>query len=487
MDKNNNPSDSDTNLAVLDYMQIMDVADASRRMQKAVETQLSLDEQKSEIRKHLKETYAAMGENVSDTQLDNAIEKFFSQNYEFKEPNKTLEYRLAELYVARGKIARDVGVPLVAAGVIIGGGYAAVTTVNAARERHREAAVETGAETAYHTRTSLYERLAALTSSPIREELPQTEHHELTTLISTSTGRLQKLDDEFFKQYCIDGQTRDTITRDNYNVLAPTLTYVEQEIAGITRDVQTGEGIIDYQKQLTGMTPALEAIVGDIRNSHPPKPWLKETEKRYAAGKIHIANRDLKAVTDDIRQLQELLSKINEYGIIVTELDQRYAAVRALAKEQGAVRTAEQFYQDARDSLDAINFDNAQKQLKGMVLLEEVLGQDYTLTITGGKWRFLNDNNSIRNYYVLVKAVSPEGHVYQKSIRNEETGDIETVNEWGEHVPEEVYEMVKADKMDNGIINNSTFGKKKKGYVTEEVTMTYHGRPLQRTGQITRW
>ncbi|HSP26063.1 MAG TPA: DUF6384 family protein, partial [Saliniramus sp.] len=65
--------------------------------------------------------------------------------------------------------------------------------------------------------------------------------------------------------------------------------------------------------------------------------------------------------------------------------------------------------------------------------------------------------------------------------RNEETGRTETVTTFGVRVPEAVYDAVRRDKSDDGIIQDEIVGEKPRGALEPVYTMPVMG------GMITRW
>ena len=108
------------------------------------------------------------------------------------------------------------------------------------------------------------------------------------------------------------------------------------------------------------------------------------------------------------------------------------------------------------------------------------LGAEYEIVIFGGAWRRHEDIPGGRNHYLLVQAIDAVGNRLPMSIRNEETGRTREVTEWGERVPQEVYDRVAADKEDNGIIDDDDFGFKRRGFLSAE-------RNYEDLGQITEW
>src|SRR5690606_18748422 len=113
--------------------------------------------------------------------------------------------------------------------------------------------------------------------------------------------------------------------------------------------------------------------------------------------------------------------------------------------------------------------------------LRETVAQEYTLTIvsrpgeTSGVWRRPPRNAQARNYYLVVEAVAPDGRKLSLPIANEETGATEVVTKFAVRVPQATFEAVAADKRDDGIIQKSRFGTKKRGALTPEYEMPFEG------------
>ncbi len=83
-------------------------------------------------------------------------------------------------------------------------------------------------------------------------------------------------------------------------------------------------------------------------------------------------------------------------------------------------------------------------------------------------------------HYLIVQAVADDGRKIKVKIRNEESGVIEAVDEWGEHVARDVYERVGRDFAQDRVIDDNVFGHKRRGFLEPE-------RLIESSGQITRW
>lgn len=98
------------------------------------------------------------------------------------------------------------------------------------------------------------------------------------------------------------------------------------------------------------------------------------------------------------------------------------------------------------------------------------------------------DGKRLSGYYVIVEARDASGRSFTRSIRNTETDHLDRVTRWAERVPQVVYDRIKADKKSDGVLNETLFAVKQRGYQGEEIKLVGpDGAPLSRLGQITQW
>ncbi|HSC16803.1 MAG TPA: DUF6384 family protein, partial [Gammaproteobacteria bacterium] len=85
------------------------------------------------------------------------------------------------------------------------------------------------------------------------------------------------------------------------------------------------------------------------------------------------------------------------------------------------------------------------------------------------------------NYYIVVEAIAPNGATLALPITSEEDRRTRRVDKWGLRVDEATYERVRADKQDDGIIQNDLVGRKRRGVLDREYTVPTTG------AAITEW
>ncbi len=102
-----------------ELLRIMDVATALRQQREKAAVQLDLEQTKAALQKRLRATADTMGDAVSDAEIDAAIDRYFGQLYEFKDPPPGLQRFLAHLFVRRGLVLTV----LLLAGLLTFSGY----------------------------------------------------------------------------------------------------------------------------------------------------------------------------------------------------------------------------------------------------------------------------------------------------------------------------------------------------------------------------
>jgi len=101
--------------------------------------------------------------------------------------------------------------------------------------------------------------------------------------------------------------------------------------------------------------------------------------------------------------------------------------------------------------------------------------------IPTGVERIPEANPDTQNYYIVVEAIDPDGNVLQRDIISEENSAAQRVDKWGQRVSETIYDAVRRDKMEDGIVQKGVLGEKRRG----ELDIKW--RSGVRDGAITSW
>ena len=193
----------------------------------------------------------------------------------------------------------------------------------------------------------------------------------------------------------------------------------------------------------------------------------------YQYGIVAPAQRSAEAARIELAQT---LPKSLQAAYDETLRESRIDAARA---------RADQLFGDGRAALAAKDAAAAKAAIAGLDKLRNELVQTYQLRIVqdgdSGVWRVPDVNPNARNYYLIVEAVASNGAALTMPVINEEDGRVYNVAAWGIRVPEEVFQEVRDDKEDDGIIQNRVIAEKRRGELEPRYRVDVLG------GTITSW
>ncbi len=172
-----------------------------------------------------------------------------------------------------------------------------------------------------------------------------------------------------------------------------------------------------------------------------------------------------------------------------------HAAIVALAKEPEATTQADGLRREAEAAHGLADGKGTQAAATKLAELRATLEEECELRIVSrpgersGIDAYYEDvgGKRVSGYYVIVEAVTGNGTVLRRSVRDAEDGRVRSVRKWGEQVPKAVYDRIAADKRADGVVDENVFARKRRGFLSDEVTLLNEGKtaPLTRGRQIT--
>lgn len=234
-------------------------------------------------------------------------------------------------------------------------------------------------------------------------------------------------------------------------------------------------GLASAERQLEEVAATLAPLADEASRDDLTRAAIDELRRRatFVDGDLGVASNEISEAGAVVERHARLLA-------LEPEIAGLHAAVLAEAVEDLALERAATLRRSADAQLAARDADGLEETVLSYRQLQRQVGAEYEIVIVGGFWRDHTELPNVRNYYVRVQAHAPDGTRVPMVIRNEEYGITSEVTEWAERVPQDVYERVRADKQDNGIIDDDDFGFKRRGFVTAE-------RNYEDLGQITEW
>jgi hypothetical protein len=187
------------------------------------------------------------------------------------------------------------------------------------------------------------------------------------------------------------------------------------------------------------------------------------------------------------RELAEERARIELSETIPTELDRLQSEVTSLAKVDEAKSLAAELVSEGQAAAREGNGARARAAVSRLNDLLETLRQTYELRVISrpgepsGIWRVPDANPNASNYYLIVEAIDESGKTVPVTIVSEEDQTSRRVEKWGVRVDESVFNRFRADKQDDGIIQDSLVGLKHRGELDPEYRIRTAG------GTITEW
>ena len=227
--------------------------------------------------------------------------------------------------------------------------------------------------------------------------------------------------------------------------------------------------------QLSAVGEAIGPIAREAAREDLARPDLDRLRERTGA-----VEGDLELARAGIDRADAALERHTRLGALEADVARLHAAVLAEAAEDLVRERAGDLAREAESRVvarDVTGLDDAARRYRDLL---DAVSTEYRIVVTGGAWRYPGNARDVRNHYLLVQALGTDGEPVPVTIRSEEDGETRRVRQWGERVPQEVYDRVAADRADNGIIDDEEFGFKARGFVTAE-------RRYADIGQITEW
>jgi hypothetical protein len=156
------------------------------------------------------------------------------------------------------------------------------------------------------------------------------------------------------------------------------------------------------------------------------------------------------------------------------ELQSAYTAVVDLAEDEAVDANAGVLHAEGELALARDDVAGTRRAIDELDALRTALATQYEIRVRSapgelsGVWRVPDTNPNAQNFYLIVEAIAADGERLSLPITNEESGRTTTVRRWGQRVDETTFQAVAADKSDDGIIQNSRLGEKRRGVLDPE-------------------
>jgi hypothetical protein len=408
-----------------EVMMAMDVVDTIRHQRSLVQRELESGDREAELIEKLKKIYADQGLEVSEQVIADGVKAMREERFAYQPPSGGLNIALAKIYVNRGRWAK-LAIACVVAVLALWAGYRYLYAIPAEKDRNRLAQeFKTEAAGQQTLVTGLQDQISAA-GSDLQKAL-QSVADELK-------APARKLADQ-----------------------------ARQHLDSAARQVQAAAE--------QGPVTVPDAVALQAQG--------QQVQQQLAQRRAYLDQAQ-----NDLQAAQAAIGSIGSLGTKLSDLDALRAEALSAAREPAATDKIDALYNSALSAIQSGDLQTAQKALQALVATRDLLAQTYSLQIVSrpgtpsGVWRYPDDQRTARNYYLIVEAILPSGQRLKLPITSEEDGTVRTLDHWGLRVPEPVYEQVRQDKEQDGIVDRKEVGVKERGYLNPRYTVQTTGKTI---------
>ncbi len=403
-----------------ELMLAMDIVDTLRHEQSTVDRELQADLRDDALVARIRQVYADQGIAVTDDLIQQGVEALKQDRFVYSAPTPSFALRLAHVYIARWQWFRRLALTV----VLVSAGWVLWQLPQQWRE-HR-------AYSAYSAR------------------------------VDALSGQISQLDQRIDRL----GRWHDARSEPIALIRAPVARQLDEIDSTVER----------LRRQRTTMLSIPLQAAGNFR-----------ADAGAADRQLSDAEAVLAEATALLATAQSRVHPVEVLDRLAAGFERTAAVLDGASLQSSDLATITQVRIQAEAALRSGNAALAEPAVIRLDQIATQLSLAYELRIVSaegvrsGVWRHPVDNPQGRNFYLVVEAIGEEGRALSLPILNEETQTIEQVQRYAVRVPEAVYEEVKADKLDNGLIDQALVGRKRRGQLDVQFERPVAG------GYITRW
>ena len=258
--------------------------------------------------------------------------------------------------------------------------------------------------------------------------------------------------------------------------------YQSQNIA--VNDELVENGVRSYfEKRLTYEAPPAGALSSLLTRIYITRSsWKKPAVVGVAAltllvGGSYIAQQARESAATQAAARDAAV--IENIAVQIREMDERFKSMNLAPVEQEQIAAMVAAANAALRERDTARANESLAALKTTLAYAETpltfnvvdragvnSGVERNYSASGGK-----------SWYLITEAVDPSGKVVPVTVRSAESGTVKQATLFGVRVSRDVYESVKADKMEDGHVDNRTLGKKPANSLTPQFTRAFSAQP----------
>jgi hypothetical protein len=213
----------------------------------------------------------------------------------------------------------------------------------------------------------------------------------------------------------------------------------------------------------------LDSLSREIGSLTASPAILTRVEATLADGRKAAVAMDAEAVRASVAALEALRGEAYELSTLPAQINKAVSVVKAETRDADVLASMAEIEARGKKAAAAFDIPGARAAVTDLESLLVRLREVYDIRVVqeqgvpSGVWRIPDINPDARNYYLIVEAVGPDGRPIPMPVVSEETRKKDTVARWGVRVDQAVFDAIRRDKSDDGIIQNTKVAEKARG------------------------
>lgn len=445
-----------TGTSLIDQVGAMGIVDALRAENSQLEDYMNIGEQKNKLVEKLESGYRAQGTTVPRETIEEGVAQWFHNRLVFQDVH--LPWYFA-LYIMRDRWLKPAAFCVTLAIVAI------VSALSLSSYLHRQSLVGAAFDITESLNTA---RLLSEYSTQQKQRLaPATDYLALRVQASNLLVGIDQQQIEL--NYAIQAEASKR-RADIEAAIVPDLSVIEDRIRRLAELVKTKNEVIDseleYNKQLADFTrlkassdvanfSVLQQLISRIDsmliNPNTSGPDLRKSVQQLAA-KLETASTVVRIKNESIAVAEQTLSRLI--------LEDEKAKVRALADD--IVRSANNLDIPSGADMELLHYYDLLSRTKLQMLINPDNTED------NGFDREFSNGGGVA-YYMIVQARDENNKSIPLKLQSVETGREKFTKVFAVRVSVERQQVLREDKVADGIINDKLAGTKPVGRLTFEL------------------
>ena len=474
------------NVSLSEQIGVLSIVEAMRHQQLVVSDHLDLPARKIEVLAKLKDYYKAKGIEVSQDLLDEGAKIYFEDRLTFEAPVwSKLNAWANDLYISRKRWTKPVLIGVSTVALVTGVSLTGV-------DMYHQADLASLQKTATGLATSKLATDAELETvmakvKKLQESFKTNPYHAAEQIADQSDFILEKAKttgqqlNQTFRATSQSISNQTNIDKDSLGQYLHSTKATLNQYAALVSEANT---LVSICHQLVMAKSDLESLIAheDTKRLMDVLPKLRVTAQTAKLALNQATTLTATAAISTVLDVKDQVLAGTHTLIAQNRIEELQAEFQTQLKSSSDLEVASELIAESKKTVRSGVPSEIEVAMRHLELFRNFAEKSLELRVTSGVERTANDSGG-KSWFLIV-----EGHDAMKvpvpvPIVNSETGEKGIVTQHGLRVTQATFEKIKADKKEDGHIDDSLIGYKPKW----TLTFTYNSGVVNPLNTITEW